>query len=396
MACDLAKSKIHEQRFVDMFNQQIKDKNISIPFDLILRDSSGYQSKTFKNIVRARVLTDQSLFSPQKKINTDETGEKVSKADIVLVDNRGVDVVFISHKSDKDRQGKNTGAGCHAQFMHAGTDKSFKSTAAYEELQVFKRKLLKLSKKLTETTYCFPTKADGTPLTTWDYIRGPDLVNIAIFGVNFGSPQFGRHNCNILINGDPKIRVDENNVVVLESNNKSILNGTPLPKEYFDTSNTNPKSKRIIFRTINAKSTSVRIKKDGKTYVIRGLNIWVIYRNQASSKSIQIDDLLNDRSLLSSTVCSLNTNDVNASKQAKKMSKAVFDSILKKEAAKRKKEGTTRKKITFVKQSSPPKQRSSPNKSSPPKQSSPPKKRSPPKKSSLTKPTDIRSYFKKA
>lgn len=384
----MAKSKIHERRFVDMFNQQIKDKNIPIPFDLILRDSSGHQSKTFKNIVRARVLTDQTLFSPQKKISMVETGEKVSKADIVLVDDRGVDVVFISHKSDKDQRGKNTGAGCHAQFMHAGTDKPFKSTTAYEELQVFKRKLLELSKKLTETTYCFPTKADGSPLTTWDYIRDPALVNIAIFGVNFGSSRFGRHNCNILMNGDPETSV-EANVVVLESN-KSILNGTPLPKEYFDTSNTNPKSKRIIFRTINAKGTSVRIEKDGKSYVIRGLNIWVIYRNQASSKSFQIDDLLSDRSLLSNTICSLNTNDVNAAKQAKKISKTIFGSILKKEAATQKKEDMARKKRTTVKQILPPR-------TSPPKKnsSSLPPKASSLKKSSTSSHINIRSYFKK-
>jgi hypothetical protein len=307
-----------EEIFTYKFNRDVKKMiemgKLHESFDLVFEDSNGAKSDVIKNVSRMRLLTDKSkpkiitpdsVFSPMKNEELRDSGEKKSKADVVLTDSNGKDVAWISHKYHKDSQGKVVDS--HAQYMHGATNKKFdkkfkngRMDEAYAELQTFKRKMLKLSLQLTSdpTKLCWPVRTDGIALSLWEPIKSKDLMGIAIFGVMYGDKNYGRQNCNVLLYGDPKITLDpENkNTVILTSSKNSLINGH-IPDVFKDDGDT------PIFMTLNAAATTTTVKIGEKTYKIKGVNIWIVYKGKKSSNSININDTDEYMKVLSNDKC---------------------------------------------------------------------------------------------
>ena len=278
-----------EYIFAYRFEKWLDDNNIHRPFKLMFEDSNGNRSGVINDVAGMRVLTDRSkpknpgnAYSPLKKAQLEGSGESTSKSDLALVDSQGNDIAWISHKYHKDADEKVKDS--HAQYMHAGTNKKLKYEDAYEDLQVFKRKMLEWSIQTGNdpTQLCWPVRTDKIALYMWDNVKSKNLIGIAIFGVRYGDAKYGRQNCNVILYGDPVVRM-ENGVVILSSHKESIVNGF-IPDKFKDDKQT------VIFMTMNDAASKTAVIKDGKTYAIDGVGVWIVYKGKKSSEAIQIDD----------------------------------------------------------------------------------------------------------
>ena len=309
-----------ERIFVHRFNKTVKDAvregKLQLPFNVIFKDSNGNLSKEIPDVTGMRVLKDVSrpslknpLFSPLKTAELKNSGETTSKSDITLIDTMSRDVAWISHKYNKNAQGKTVDS--HAQYMHAESDKKFnkkfkngRMMDAYEEINEFKKKMLRISinRKNGSGILCWPVRTDKVALTVWDNIKSKNLMGLAIFGVMFGDYNYGRQNCNVILYGEPVVQIDtEKNTVYLSSTKKSIVNNAEKTDFTFD------EDEKLILLSINARNTKLTLVDSGKRYEIRGVGIWVVYKSKKSRKSININDITEYAPLISTTKCFIDT-----------------------------------------------------------------------------------------
>jgi hypothetical protein len=291
-----------EYIFAYRFEKWLDDNNIQRPFKLMFEDSNGHRSGVINDVYKMRVLTDRSkpknpgnAHSPLKKKELEGTGESTSKSDLALVDSQGNDIAWISHKYHKDADEKVKDS--HAQYMHVGTNKKLKYEDAYEDVQVFKRKMLEWSIQTGDdpTQLCWPIRNDKIALYMWDNVKSKNLIGIAIFGVRYGDAKYGRQNCNVILYGDPVVRM-ENGIVILSSHKESIVNGF-IPDKFNDDKQT------VIFMTMNDAASKTTVIKNGKTYAIDGVGIWIVYKGKKSTEAIQIDDMTKLSRVVSKDIC---------------------------------------------------------------------------------------------
>jgi len=335
MTTPQASTKFYEQRFVDDFHKELEKKKISLPVTVVLKDSLGIK-QVIRNVSGARVLRDRTGVKSPTKIKSEELGRHVtSKADIALYsiakDGTKIDVAWISHKSNTDKHGKKI---THAQYLDVSADVNFKTKLGQsQEIKDFKKKMITLSSQKTSTRYCWPKYKDGVSLRIWDPVKSSILMNMAIFGVEFGK-EYGRQNANILMVGDPHIEIKDENTIIFTAKDRSLANGFA---EYLPTND-----KPIFFTkpTAAAKTTI-----DGKT--IEGVSVWIIYRSYASARNKMIDDVINNKNTLVSSSCGDKNvdNNVKRKKLAEKEA-AKREKEAEKEAAKREKEAAKREKTT--------------------------------------------------
>ena len=299
MSTPQAKTKYYEQRFVNDFYKELERNKVSLPVTIVLKDNLGIK-QVIQNVSGVRVLRDKANAKSPSKIKSEELGRHVtSKADIALFteekNGTKVDVAWISHKSNKDIHGKKI---THAQYLDASSDVMFKTKIGQtKEIKDFKNKMISLSVPLTATKYCWPKYKSGTSLRIWDDVKSTILMNMAIFGVEFGKA-YSRNNANILMVGDPLIEVKDDKTIILttKENGFSLANGFA---EYIPS-----KDKPIFFtKPTSGKKTVV----DGKT--IEGVSVWIIYRSYAGSKNRKIDDVLKNKIELISSSCSVKKKD---------------------------------------------------------------------------------------
>jgi len=323
MTTPQAKTKYYEQRFVDDFHRQLKEKGISLPVTVVLKDSLGIK-QVIRNVSGARVLRDKANAKSPTKIKSEELGRLgTSKADIalysILKDGTKIDIAWISHKSNTDRQGKKI---THAQYLDVSADVNFKTKLGQsQEIKNFKEKMIILSSQKTPTRYCWPRYKDGVSMRIWDPVKSSILMNMAIFGVEFGR-EYGRQNANILMVGDPHIEIKDENTIIFTAKDRSLANGFA---EYLPTND-----KPIFFTkpTATAKTTV-----DGKT--IEGVSVWIIYRSYATAINKMIDDVINNKNSLVSSSCGDKNadNKVKRNKEAEKKQKAMAKEAEKKQKA---------------------------------------------------------------
>ena len=334
MTTPQAKTKYYEQRFVDDFHRQLKEKGISLPVTVVLKDSLGIK-QVIRNVSGARVLRDKANAKSPTKIKSEELGRLgTSKADIalysILKDGTKIDIAWISHKSNTDRQGKKI---THAQYLDVSADVNFKTKLGQsQEIKNFKEKMIILSSQKTPTRYCWPRYKDGVSMRIWDPVKSSILMNMAIFGVEFGR-EYGRQNANILMVGDPHIEIKDENTIIFTAKDRSLANGFA---EYLPTND-----KPIFFTkpTATAKTTV-----DGKT--IEGVSVWIIYRSYATAINKMIDDVINNKNSLVSSSCGDKNadNKVKRNKEAEKKQKAMAKEAEKKQKAMAKKISMTKNK----------------------------------------------------
>jgi hypothetical protein len=318
MTTPQAATKYYEQRFVNDFHKELEKKKISLPVTVVLKDSLGIK-QVIRNVSGARVLRDRTGVKSPTKIKSEELGRHVtSKADIALYsiakDGTKVDVAWISHKSNKDKDGKKI---THAQYLDVSADVNFKTKLGQsQEIKDFKRKMIALSGQKSPTKYCWPKYKDGVSLRIWDPVKSSILMNMAIFGVEFGK-EYGRQNANILMVGDPHVEIKDENTIIFTAKDRSLANGFA---EYLPADD-----KPIFFTkpTAAAKSTV-----DGKT--IEGVSVWIIYRSYASAKNKMIDDVISRKNALVSSTC----GDKNANNEKRKKLSTKETEKREKEAAK--------------------------------------------------------------
>jgi len=304
MTTPQASTKYYEQRFVNDFHEELKRKKISLPVTVVLKDSNDNE-QVIRNVSGARVLRDKANAKSPTKIKIENIGRHVtSKGDIALYSivkdgNKEikVDVAWISHKSNKNDIGKKID---HAQYLDASADVTFRTRPAVtKEIRDFKNKMLELSVQESSNIYCWPGYKDGKSLRIWDYVKSSLLMNMAIFGIEYGTGKgFSRQNANILMSGDPHIEIHNDNTIILttkgeKSTNsfegKSFINGTA---EYM------PDDDKPIFFT--KPTTSVKTTIEGKK--IDGVSVWIIYRSYAT-KNKMIDDVINNKNAIVSSTC---------------------------------------------------------------------------------------------
>ena len=304
MSTPQASTKYYEQRFVNDFHEELKRKKISLPVTVVLKDSNGNE-QVIRNVSGARVLRDKANAKSPTKIKIENIGRHVtSKGDIALYSivkdgNKEikVDVAWISHKSNKNDIGKKID---HAQYLDASADVTFRTRPAVtKEIRDFKNKMLKLSVQESSNIYCWPGYKDGKSLRIWDYVKSSLLMNMAIFGIEYGTGKgFSRQNANILMSGDPHIEIHNDNTIILTTKGeksansfegKSFINGTA---EYM------PDDDKPIFFT--KPTTSVKTTIEGKR--IDGVSVWIIYRSYAT-KNKMIDDVINNKNAIVSSTC---------------------------------------------------------------------------------------------
>ena len=329
MTTPQASTKYYEQRFVNDFHEELKRKKISLPVIVVLKDSLGIK-QVIRNVSGARVLRDRTGVKSPTKIKSEELGRHVtSKADIALYsiakDGTKVDVAWISHKSNKDKDGKKI---THAQYLDVSADVNFKTKLGQaQEIKDFKKKMLILSSQKSSVRYCWPKYKDGVSLRIWDPVKSSILMNMAIFGVEFGKG-YSRQNANILMVGDPHIEIKDDNTIIFTAKDRSLANGFA---EYL------PVDDKPIFFTKPTAAAKTTI--DGKT--IEGVSVWIIYRSYATARNKMIDDVINKKNTLVSSSCvDKNGNNIKKEKamikEAEKKEKAMIKEAEKKEKAMKK------------------------------------------------------------
>lgn len=293
------KTKKYEQQFVDDFYDQLKKHKITLPATIIIKDSLGYK-QVIRNVSGIRVLNDSVSKSPTKIKSEERGGTVTSKADIalysVLPNGSKKDVAWISHKKDvKD----------HLQYEQMSTNVIYKTRKAeMKEIQEFKRKMLELSVPVMNENHCWPRYKDGNSLRIWGEIKSEVLMNMAIFGVEFGK-DFGRNNVNVLMMGDPVLKVENNNIIF--TTKESIMNGHAA-----DISDLKP-----IFFTNPSKGSTTSI--DGKK--IKGVRLWIIRRTYATSHE-KMDDVLKKKNELVARSCLTTQNEKKSSTAKPKATKS--------------------------------------------------------------------------
>jgi hypothetical protein len=311
--------KKYEERFVRDFHNELVKKNISLPVTVVLKDSKD-NKQIIKNVSGMRVLRDRANAKSPTKVKSEDTGKFVtSKGDIALYSivkdgNKEikVDVAWISHKSNKGKDDKETD---HMQYLEASKDVNFRTRPSVtKEIRDFKNKMLELSVQKSSNIYCWPGYKDGKSLRIWDHVRNPMLMNMAIFGNEYGTGKgFSRQNANILMSGDPHIEIQDDNTIILTTKKeksansfegKSLMNGhaEDLPDE----------DKPIFFtKPTKAAKTSIDEKK------IEGVSVWIVYRRYARKINKMIDDVIDNKNDLVSTTCYVTRQKKTESKKPK-------------------------------------------------------------------------------
>jgi hypothetical protein len=297
-----ASTKKYEERFVRDFHNELKRKNISLPVTVVLEDSLGHK-QTIKNVSGMRVLRDRANAKSPTKVKIEDTGKLgTSKGDIALysIANNGdkVDVAWISHKSNKDDNGKKI---LYAQYLDASADVNLRTRPSVtKEIRDFKNKMIELSVQKSSNIYCWPGYKDGKSLRIWDRVKSSMLMNMAIFGFEYGTGKgFSRQNANILMSGDPHIEIQDDNTIILTTKKensansfkgKSLMNGFA---EYLS------EDDQPIFFTkpTDGKKSTVNEK------TIEGVSVWIIYRSYAGKNNKMIDDVIDNKNDLVSTTC---------------------------------------------------------------------------------------------
>jgi len=300
MSTPQASTKFYEQRFVDDFHNELKRKNISLPVTVVLKDSKD-NKQIIRNVSGARVLRDKANVKSPTRIKSEEVGKLVtSKADIALYsiakDGVKVDVAWISHKSNRNKSDKKT---YYMQYLDASADVNFKTRRAEtKEIKDFKTKMIDLSVQKSSNISCWPKYKDGVSLRIWDYVKSPILMNMVIFGVEYGK-EYSRQNANILMVGDPYIEIQDDNTIIFtaaEKNSDNGFAGKSLANGYAEYL---PDKDKPIFFT--KPTTDAKTTVDKKT--IEGVSVWIICRSYAGKNNKMIDDVIDNKDALVSSSC---------------------------------------------------------------------------------------------
>ncbi|AGE56169.1 endonuclease [Paramecium bursaria Chlorella virus NE-JV-1] len=294
-------SKKYERAFVRDFYNKLNEKNISLPITVILRGSDGSEYKIPEHVYGMRVLADSSILSPEKESSENSGRKTTSKADIALYGKYRKSIAWISHKGiSQDKSGKDVMV--HAQFLNA-TSNTLKEQGdditdddAYEEIRVFKRKMLELSVLIKGKDYCWPQqKNTRKSLQVWDEIKNTKLIGKSIFGVDYGQQKaFGRQNASAFMHGHPEIKLgNDPGEIYLTASYKTYLNGDKLPEAFL--------------KTVSRNEYHFSTKIDD--YKIHGTRVWIVDRtllrkNTDLANTYKIDNILKNKDLYVKPSCS--------------------------------------------------------------------------------------------
>ncbi len=177
-------SMSEERATISSLNRQIKA--LKIPLDLIVADPSN------KYLVVNNVAG---------VVNIPGT----PKADFALVDDRGKKLFYISHKAP---------GGPERFSQYSGvSEKSGNQIYKHPEVQEFMRLC---SQFIEKDKLIYPLMVS---------IKDPKLKKYAIFGIDYGSKEFGVDNVNLLAQGNPILEVDKIGIVMLKFSEHMALSG---------------------------------------------------------------------------------------------------------------------------------------------------------------------------
>lgn len=124
----------------------------------------------------------------------------VPRADFVLRDDSGKDILFISHKDGFGIKG-------FQQYSGMSNDSNIRD---HEEVKDFTNKIKNHFESLGTDMLSQPS---GTYFAT--PIKDINLVGLSLFGNNFGSTKFDKHNCSVLFQGSIILEPVPNNDVTM-------------------------------------------------------------------------------------------------------------------------------------------------------------------------------------
>jgi len=213
------KFKLKSKKLIDIESKPALDTELGVIPARFIRKPSGFKA------MDAEILATNSLDEEIKKAVRENNGKGIAvkigkftvkdvvsagsdhikgdpKADIALMDSRGKEVGFISHK-------KEGGAKGFSQFGGI----SIKSGLKHREIDSFVEDLAK--------------RYEGGSVSRGDALyrplKDPKLINASIYGPDYGGP-FGRENCHCIGQGNP-ILTKEGNSWKLDFSESMHVNG---------------------------------------------------------------------------------------------------------------------------------------------------------------------------
>lgn len=125
------------------------------------------------------------------------------KADFAIVDTKDKKVGFISHKASG-------GAGAFQQY--SGISK--KANLTFKEIDIFAQKVYK---------YTGSSAKSGQSFFMW--LKNMDLINMSVFGPDFGKASFNEENCHFIAQGHPKLIKINDDYYELKWTDHLLMNG---------------------------------------------------------------------------------------------------------------------------------------------------------------------------